>query len=218
MSSSPRVLPLSGGPARDEAQSDQRIDIKPGKPTIHSYRRSGLNDDQIASDRPSIGRRAIGTLTRFSIAVLVGIGATLAWQSYGDEAKEMVVTRAPSLGWLLSASKTNTSVASATSPVLGQQLAPLALNLDVVRRSLEQLAAKQEQMAQNVTALQAVEEEIRQKLSALPPSQQEAVVPQHKPPQPKAPSSAAQSSSASSPRPPSGQPARLLDSPAQPAR
>ena len=206
MSSSPRVLPLSGGPARDEAQSDQRIDIKPGKPTIHSYRRSGLNDDQIASDRPSIGRRAIGTLTRHSIAVLVGIGATLAWQSYGDEAKEMVVTRAPSLGWLLSASKTNTSVASATSPVLGKQLAPLALNLDVVRRSLEQLAAKQDQMAQNIATLQGVQEDIRQKMSYTPPSpsQQAASIPQPKPPQPKAQSSAVQSSPATRPPAPAG--------------
>jgi hypothetical protein len=219
MSSSPRVLAMSGGPARDlDAQSDQHIDITPRKPSIHSYRSSGLNEDQIASGRPSLGGRTLRALTRFSIAVLIGVGATLAWQSYGDEAKEMVVTRAPSLGWMLSASKTKSPVASATSPDLGRQLAPLALNLDVVRRGVEQLAAKQEQMTQNITALQAVEEEIRQKLSAPPPSQQEASVPQHKPPQPRAPSSAVQSLSTPSPRPPSGQPMRLQDSPAQPAR
>ena len=76
----------------------------------------------------------------------------------------MVVTRAPSLGWLLTAPKTKSPVASATYPDLAQQLAPLALNLDVVRRAVEQLAAKQEQMAKNITALQAVEEEIKQKL------------------------------------------------------
>ena len=100
------------------------------------------------ADRPSIGRRMFRILTRFSITILIGIGATLAWQSYGDEAKEMVVARAPSLGWLLTAPKTKSPVASATSPDLVQQLAPLALNLDVVRRAVEQLAAKQEQMAQ----------------------------------------------------------------------
>ena len=219
MSSSPGVLAWSGRPARElDAHSDQRIGIKPGKPSIHSYRHSGLNDDQVASDRPSIGRRMFRILTRFSITILIGIGATLAWQSYGDEAKEMVVARAPSLGWLLTAPKTKSPVASATSPDLVQQLAPLALNLDVVRRAVEQLAAKQEQMAQNITALQAVEEEIKQRLSAPPPSQQEASVPQNNPPQPRAPSSAAQSSSAPSQRPPSGQPLRLLNSPAQPAR
>jgi hypothetical protein len=161
------------------------------------------------------GERSVPLST---IAVLIGIGATLAWQSYGDEAKNIVVTKAPSLGWLLSASKTRSPVASATSPDLGQQLAPLALNLDVVRRSIEQLAAKQEQMGQNITAVRALEEEIRQKLSAPPPAQQEASVPQNKPPQSRAPSSAMQSSAAPSPRPPSVQPLRLLDSPAQPPR
>ena len=78
MSSSPRVA-WSGRPARElDAQSDQRIGIKPGKPSIHTYRPSGLNDDQIASHRPSIGRRTFRTLTRFSITILIGIGATLA--------------------------------------------------------------------------------------------------------------------------------------------
>jgi endonuclease/exonuclease/phosphatase (EEP) superfamily protein YafD len=219
MSSSPRVLAWSGRHARDlDAQSDQRTGIMPGKPSIHSYRPSALNDDQMASRRPSLRRRAFRTLARFSIAVLIGIGATLGWQSYGDEAKELVVTRAPSLGWLLPASKTESPVASATSADVAQQLAPLAMNLDVVRRGVEKLAAKQEQMAQNITALQAAEEEIRQKLSAPPPPQQEAAVPQHKPPQPRAASSAVQSSSAPSPRSPAAQPLRSIDSPAQPAR
>jgi hypothetical protein len=70
----------------------------------------------------------------------------------------MVKARAPTLARLLSISTTKPPVASATSPDLVQQLAPLALNLDVVRRAVEQLAAKQEQMAQNFTALQAVED------------------------------------------------------------
>jgi hypothetical protein len=109
------------------------------------------------------------SLTRFSIAALIGVGATLSWQSYGDAAKEMVIARAPTLAWLLSISTTKPPVVATTSPDPMQQLAPLASNLDVVRRSVEQLAAKQEQMAQNIAALQAVEEDIRQKLSSTPP-------------------------------------------------
>jgi len=54
------------------------------KPSIRSPRPSGLKDDHIASDRPSIGRRIFRTLTRFFIAVLIGVGATLAWQSHGE--------------------------------------------------------------------------------------------------------------------------------------
>ena len=121
----------------------------------------------IASPASSIGRRIFHTLARFSIAVLIGVGATLGWQSYGDMAKEMVIARAPTLAWLLSISTTKPPVVAATSPGPAQQLAPLAFNLDIVRRSVEQIAAKQEEMAQSIATLQAVEEDIRQKTSSV---------------------------------------------------
>src|SRR6266699_5624841 len=155
-----------------------------------SPRPSGLKGDHIASDRPSIGRRIFRTLARFFIAVLIGIGATLAWQSHGDAARDMVVARAPLLGWLLSVSTTKSPAVAATAPDPLPQLVPLASNIDAVRRSVEQLAAKQEQMAQNIATLQAVADDIRQRMSTTPPSspsqQQAAPIPQYKPPQPRA--------------------------------
>ena len=123
----------SGGRARDlDARSDQRIGIRPKKPSIHSPHSSSLKDDQVASGRPTIGRRIFRTLTRFFIAVLFGVGATLAWQSHGDAAREMVVARVPTLAWLLSVSATKPPVVAATPPDPMQQLEPLASNLDVV--------------------------------------------------------------------------------------
>ena len=195
---------LTAGARDPDATSDQRIGIRPVKPSIHSPRSSNLKDDQVASDRPSVGRRIFRTLTRFSIAVLVGVGGTLALQSYGDAAREMVKARAPTLAWLLSVSTTRSPALAATSLDPVQQLGPLASNLDVVRRSVEQLAAKQDQMAQNIATLQAIEEDIRQKMSSPSPSQQAAPIPQPKPPQPKAQSSAVQSSSVPRPPPPAG--------------
>ena len=189
----------SGGSPRDlDARPDQRIGIRPMKPS--SPRRS----DRVASNRLSIGRRIFRTLTRFFIAVLIGVGATLAWQSYGDTAREMAVAQAPTLAWLFYVSETKSPAAGATSPDPMQQLAPLASSLDVVRRSVEQLAAKQEQMAQNIATLQAVEEDIRQKMSSPPPSPspQAAPIPQQRPPQPRAQSSAVPSSLVPRPPPP----------------
>ena len=190
-----------GGLARDpDARSDQRIRLKPSIDSPHPYR---FGERQATSGRPSIGRRIVRGLTRFSITVLIGVGATLGWQSYGNAAKEMVVARAPTLAWLLSISTAKSPVVAATSPGPVQQLEPLASNLDVVRRSVDQLAAKQEQMVQNIAALQSIEEEIRQKMSSPPPSASQQAVsipPPHKPPQPRAQSSAVQSPSA--PRPP----------------
>jgi hypothetical protein len=180
--------------------------MRPVKPSIHSPRSSSLKRDQVASDRPSVGRRIFRTPTRFFIAVLIGVGGTLAWQSYGGAAREMVVARAPTLAWLLSVSTTKSPAVAATSPDPVQLLEPLASNLDVVRRSVEQLAAKQDQMAQNIATLQAIEEDIRQKMSYTPPSpsQQAASIPQPKPPQPRAQSSAVPSSSVPRPPPPAG--------------
>ena len=162
----------------------------------------------MASARPSIGRRIFRSLTRFSIAILIGVGATLGWQSYGDTAKEMVIARAPTLARLLLISTTKPPVEAAAPPGPVQQLAPLAFNLDIVRRSVEQLAAKQEQMAQNIAALQAIEEDVRERLSFTPPSPapvpQAAPVSQQKPPQLRAQSSAVPSSSVSRSPPPAG--------------
>jgi hypothetical protein len=96
-------------------------------------------NDRPASDRPSIGRRIFRALVRFFIAVLIGVGATLAWQSYGDEAREAVRTRAPSLVWLLPVSTPKSDLAA-------------------VRSSLEQLAVKQEQIAQAVPSFDSVQQ------------------------------------------------------------
>ena len=190
-------------------------------------RPSDVENDQFTSERRSIGRRIFRTLASFFIAALIGVGVTLAWHSHGDEAKEMVRTWAPSLAWLLPVSTTKSppdgqGPAAATSAELVQQLKPMTLDLAIVRRSLEQLAAtieqlaaKQEQMAQNIATLQAVEQDISQKMSS--PSQSRAAPPR-KPPQPVARSSDTQSSSVPPPPPPAEPPLRLLNGPAQSAR
>jgi hypothetical protein len=178
------------GLARDlDVRSDQRVGRRRTKPPMDSAYSYRFGEGRPASSRPSIGRRMFRGLTRFSIAVLIGVGATLGWQSYGDEMREMLVAQAPVLGMLLPVSTTRSPVVAATYADPTRQLAPLAATLDAVRRSVEQLAAKQEQMAQNIAALRAVEEDVRQKMSSAPsapaPAQQAASVPQPKPPQAK---------------------------------
>jgi hypothetical protein len=134
---------------------------------IHPSQPFSRNDSELESNGPSKTARIFRSLTRFSIAALIGVGATFGWQSYGDIAKEMVIARAPTLTWLLSISTTKPPVVAATSPGPEQQLAPLAFNLFIVRRSVEQIAAKQEEIAQSIATLQAVEEDIRQKTSSV---------------------------------------------------
>ena len=144
--------------------------------------------------RPSIGRRIFRTISRFFIAVLLGVGATLAWQSYGDEAKERVRTLAPSMGRLLDLIPTKAS-ARAISPELVRQQELIARDLAIVRRSLEHLAAKQEQMVLYIQSSSSV------------PSWAVPILPRS--PRPPAKASALPSSSESHTPPSRGQPLAL---------
>ena len=159
----------------ERASSNRVHQLKPGtfRPS------SGYKNTRAASDRSSITRRTIRALGRISVAVLIGAGATLAWQSYGGE---MVRAWAPSLGWLAPASP---------SAELQAQLKPVAFDLAIMKRTVEQLAAsqdqlarKQDQMTQAFATLQATEQDIKQNILALAPLAPKAAhVPPSKPSQ-----------------------------------
>jgi hypothetical protein len=169
---------------------DQRrysASLAPEWPEAVEPHSSSFNNEALASGRPSIVRRIFGALARFLIAVLIGVCATLAWQSYGDTAREMLSTQVPWLRWVSTTTLTRfgqesaqnaavsqsapmpqaTAPAATTAPELAQ-LEPMARDLAAMRRSLEQLTVKQEQMAENIATLQAAEQEIRQKMASRP--------------------------------------------------
>ena len=176
-------------------------EIQPVRLAIESSHPSSVDEGQVASDRPSIVSRKL-RLPHFFIAVVIGIGATLGWQSYGDAARQIVVEQIPTLASLLPVSTTKSRALAASSPEMVQQLLPLTFGINVMRRSVDQLAAKQEQLAQNIAVLQAaIEEDVRQKVSPAPPTpaQQDASKQQPKLSQPKARPQALHSSSV--PRP-----------------
>jgi hypothetical protein len=165
-----RELRSADEAARDvNASTEQRIDERPTRLSIRSLQPSNFNEEEVAVDRPPVVGRIFRTLPKFSIAVLTGVGAAFCWQFYGDAAREMVAEKAPTLAWWLPGS-TVKPAATETSVDVVQQLKPLTFTLDVMRRSVDQLAAKQEQIAQNIAALQAVEEDVRQKVTSTPPS------------------------------------------------
>jgi hypothetical protein len=151
----------------EQAPSNGGGRLKPARP----YRSSGFKNAQFRSERPSIGRRLTRSLVRFILAVFIGVGGTLAWQYYGGE---MVRAWAPSLGWLLPAAPPGPAV---TIAELQQQLKPMAIDLALVRRTEERLAAnqdqiarKQDQMAQAIATLQAAGQDLSQQILALAPA------------------------------------------------
>ena len=177
-------------------------------------RPSAVNNNDYSTDkRRSTGKRIVRALARFFIAVLIGAGATLAWQSYGDAAMKMVRTEAPSLAWLLPVSAAKpplddqgSTAAAASSP----QLERLELSLLMVRRGVDQLAAMVEQLSAKQDQLAVKQDQMSHiaVLKSLEPRPQSREVPPRKPPQPTAQSSATQSSSVPAPPPPTEQPLR----------
>ena len=100
-------------------------------------------------------------------AVLIGIGGTLACQSYRDEIAQ---TFAP-FRWLFPIATMKAPTPAVTAADFQEQLKPLAIDIALVRRSIEQLtsnldqlARKQDQLAQNVARLQGADTNV----SALP--------------------------------------------------
>jgi len=171
-------------PDHSDTYSERRVDAEPGSPDDANWQepgrpyRASRNDTQFRdarsrSDKPSISRRVVRSISFFLFAVLVG--GTLANLAYPNEVAQVF----PPFGWLsAAASTTKASPAPAvTAADLQEKLKPVAIDLALVRRSIEQLtsnldqlARKQDQLAQNMATLEAAEQELSQKVSAPPPT------------------------------------------------
>jgi hypothetical protein len=153
-----------------------------------------LANDDLPSDRLPLGKR----LSRFLIPFCIGVAATLAWQSYGDTAREMIAGWSPQLSWLAPPAAPvaeASGLAPPAAPVaeasgLAPPAAPVAeapaapspdqdelkgiwFGLAGVRQRVDeiaaQLAAGQEQVTRDINKLQAVEQDILDKISTPPP-------------------------------------------------
>ncbi len=90
------------GSASDQAGSDIFAGLQISEPSLNAtLRPPEPKDDRFPRDRPSLGRRASRALARFVMAVFIGVAATLAWQSYGEAAKQRIARWALQLGWPL---------------------------------------------------------------------------------------------------------------------
>jgi hypothetical protein len=184
-SQNPRAEKERPGARAPDVRADQRGGTRSSASvhTLHSFGRKG---DEMEIRRPPIGVRIIRGFTRFVVTLLIGIGGTLAWQSYGDVAREMVAARAPALAVWLPPARLPAVFASTNPPA---QPSVAAASFDAMRRSVEQLAARQEQIAQSLTSLWAIEADVRQKMAFTPPAAVTVVPPppvqQNRPVQPR---------------------------------
>jgi len=115
-------------------------------------------------------------MLRFLVAICVGVAAILAWQSYGEAAKQIIATKAPELGW---SPQTKQMIASAiqqvgwttpagpepTAPQTVASKAPSAASLDpaqvqrmmqsfaTLRQTVEQMTAGQDELKRDIVQM-----------------------------------------------------------------
>jgi hypothetical protein len=97
----------------------------------------------------------------------------LAWQSYGDAARQIIANSYPQLAWLAPQTAIEQIapamiVPPTTSPD-PQEIKTISFDLAEVSQKIDQLAAAQERMAREIIKLQAVEEYVLNKNPEPPP-------------------------------------------------
>jgi hypothetical protein len=164
-------------------QSEVTVDSLPSRFDIPAE--PALTHDRYLNRRHSFGTRALLALVRFLIVFCIGISATLAWQSYGDAAREMIASSYPQLSWLTPQAEPVaqkapdvTGLASPTASSADQQQ-PNALLLDFerVRQSIDRLATSiatsQGQMASSADRIAATQGQIASSVERMATSQEQ---------------------------------------------
>jgi hypothetical protein len=140
----------------------------------------------LKNDRSPNERRS-RTVSSLLIAFCVGVAATLAWQSYGEAAREMIANAHPLLGWLAPQGEPTppsvpdaVAVAALAAPAFGQQqLNAIAIDLEAMRQSIDRIApgivAGQDQMARNIDRIAATQEQLARTVGQLTASQEQAM-------------------------------------------
>jgi hypothetical protein len=118
--------------------------------------------------------KAMLSLNGLLITFCIGIAATLAWQSYGDAARQIIASSHPQAGWLAprtapiaySASGT-TGLAAQAAPSPDQRLNAISVDLDAMRQIVDRIAVTQEQTTRNVDKLTAGQERMTHNVDQL---------------------------------------------------
>ncbi len=159
------------------ARSELYAGLLPVEPLAEPppVRPTTLENDPPQSRRPSLRKRASRAFTRYLIAFFIGVTATLAWQSYGDAARDIIASSYPQLGWLAPqpapTAQNAPDVIALAAPAAPspdqQQVGAMSLDLDAVRQSLDQIGASQERIARTVDQLAAGQEQMTREITKL---------------------------------------------------
>ena len=127
---------------RDSAHS-KYVGLLPIDASDEFFLPANLKNYRSPNWQPSRRKRALHALALFLTASCTGVAATLAWQSYGDAAREMIANSYRQLSWLTPRralavrNAPNFTAPAAPSP---GHLNAMSLDLDVVRENVDKTA------------------------------------------------------------------------------
>jgi hypothetical protein len=138
--------------------------LLPVEPSDEFVRPTTPENDQLPNRRPSLRKRALPALAGFLLTFCIGVAATLASQSYGDAARQMIANSHSELRWLapghaLNAQKAPDTIALAASAASypgQQQLDAMSRDLHAMRQGIERIAARQEQITRSIDQIAAI--------------------------------------------------------------
>ena len=206
------LLRLSPQRKREEEDEPERDDLRPGITSYPDLDASERHANYDLSIENKMTRRNSRGFARYLVAILIGATAVLAWQSYGDVAKQIIATSAPELGsspeakqmiansiqqlgWtkppvVESKAAPVAQTAPATSSIDPVQVQQMIRSLAALRENVQQLAAGQKSLAalaQTVDQLAASQDQMVHQIDMLQTSNKEMlakITPAPPPPRP----------------------------------
>src|SRR5882762_7103705 len=155
------------------------------KPSVEAFSipPTELKNDQPQNGRPSFRKRTSLAFAYYMIVFSVGVAATLAWQTYGDAARQLIAlaASAPDQPQLNAMSLDLDAVRRSIDGLAIDIGTSIATSQAQITRSVDQIAAGQEQMTREITKLQAVERYVLYKNSDPPPRPVPAQMPKPAP-------------------------------------
>ena len=111
--------------------------------------------------RPSLGKRASRRLVRFLTVFSIGVGATLAWQWYGDAARAMIATSWPQLA-SLAPEPAPPPEQTAPEQIAAAPQVTISPELQQLREDLAQLKQELQQLKDMPAALASLQQSVDQ--------------------------------------------------------
>jgi hypothetical protein len=144
-------------------------------------------DDRFVGERASNSAGGGRGAMRFLFAIAIGVGATLAWQSYGQAARQMIAAYVPALAGSLApavetlptgtggepdgsvaqlaadATSAHVPVSPPPSPELAQQIETMARDLAALRDGMAKVSTAQDEITRSIARLQEADEAAHRK-------------------------------------------------------